>query len=210
VGEKIAEGKSAGKRMTSRQILPGFLTRYGNDTGNPFISLNEFPFEKAQAIKEAHCRKYNIGGFYAEYNYLIHRKEIEMWIYSQFKAKGGKPKCETPIYMFLGDTPEGENDIRNDIQKDAKGYRIFLSQLDLDTISFVYPDSMYEMDYDENGVPLDGHRTNTPEVLLYDELEEYILTHNILKNPKFTIEAQIWDKNKLYEIWRNKEYITIA
>ncbi|MBN2442333.1 MAG: hypothetical protein JXJ04_13345 [Spirochaetales bacterium] len=187
-------------------IVPDFLMRYCIENNNPFISLNELPFEKAHEIKNLHCKKLNIGGFYSEYDYLIHRREIEKWIYHQFIKKGGNPKCPVPVYMFLGNSPEGEYDIRADIQKGSKGYKIYLHQLDINTLSFSYPDSMYEMDYDEHGIPVDGHRTNTPEVLVYDDLEEYIIRHNILKNKKFTIEAQVWDKTRLTEIWENGEY----
>jgi hypothetical protein len=192
--------------MKKPEIVPRYLTRYCMEPGNPFISLNELSLTEGNAVKKAHCEKYNIGGFYAEDDYLMHRKEIEKWMYSRLLLKGGRPKCETPVYMFLGDAPVGEYDIRAEIQQGAMGYRIDLDQLDADTVSFAYPDSMYEMDYDENGMPVDGHRTNTPRVMMYGELEEFILKHNVLKNHKFSIEAQVWDRDRLREIWEKKEF----
>jgi len=43
----------------------------------------------------------NIGGFYAEDNYLIHRKEIEKWLCNQLISKGGNPQNTVPIYKAL-------------------------------------------------------------------------------------------------------------
>ena len=191
-------------------LIPNYLVRYCIEDNNPFISLNELPFDQANRIKKRHCEKYSIGGFYKEPEYLVQRKEIEDWMFSQFIRKGGRPKDKTPVYMFLGNGPIGEYDIRTDIQKGAMGYKIFIHQLSIDTVSFCYPDSMYEMEYDENGIPYDGHRTNTPEVLLYSDLEEYIKKNNVDKNPKFCIEAQVWDKERLNSIWEKKEYILVT
>ncbi len=187
-------------------MLPNYLTRYCINDENPFISLNELEIERANKIKSDHCRKFNIGGFYKEKNYLYHRIEIEKWIYKNLIEKGGSPNCEVPIYMFLGESPKGDYDIRKDIQPKAKGYKLNINKLDIKTISFTYPDSMYEMIYDKNGIPSEGIRTNTPKVLIYDELNDYIIKNNILSNPKYSIEAQVWDKKRLIEIWEKKEY----
>ena len=40
----------------------------------------------------------NIGGFYAEDGYLLERRKIEKWIYSQLISKGGNPEFDVPIY----------------------------------------------------------------------------------------------------------------
>jgi len=87
------------------KTVPDFLTRYFVHGGNPFISLNDYPFEQANEIKKKHCIRNNIGGFYAEDDYLIQRKEIEKWIYNQLIVKCGNPQNTVPIYMALGESP---------------------------------------------------------------------------------------------------------
>ena len=111
--------------------VPDFLTRYYVKGENPYLSLNDYPFEQANNIKKAHCKLYNINGFYADDSYLIERRKIEKWIYEQLVSKGGKPECDVPIYMTLGESPGGEYDIRADIQKDAAELKIPLDRLDL-------------------------------------------------------------------------------
>lgn len=95
-------------------MIPDFLTRYYPKGEYPFVTLNELPFEDANRIKKIHCERNGIGFFYAEEDYLIHRREIEKWIYSQLVEKGGHPNCSVPIYMILGESPKGEFDIRVD------------------------------------------------------------------------------------------------
>jgi len=42
--------------------------------------INDLPLDKANKIKKLHSSKNNIGDFYAEDDYLIHRLEIENMI----------------------------------------------------------------------------------------------------------------------------------
>ena len=176
--------------------VPDYLTRYYVHGENPFLSLNDYSFEKANEIKKNHCRRNNIGGFYAEDDYLVHRKEIEKWIYKQLVAKGGNPQTEVPIYMALGESPAGEFDIREDIQKDAEALKIPLSCLDLSAISFTFPDSMYRFITDDNGTVVGGERMDTPDVYLYHELEEVISKY---KTDSHYIEAQVWNRKMLLD-----------
>ena len=69
--------------MNTMKQVPCFLTRYYVEGENPFMSLNDYPFEKANEIKKEHCKRNNIGFFYAEDDYLLHRREIEYWIYNK-------------------------------------------------------------------------------------------------------------------------------
>ncbi len=131
--------------------VPEFLTRYYVSGENPFTSLNDYPLEQANEIKKKHCIKNNIGGFYAEDDYLVQRKEIEKWIYNQLVIKGGNPQNTVPVYIALGESPQGEFDIREDIQKNAEEIIIPIKNLDLSAISFTFPDSMYRFVIDSNG-----------------------------------------------------------
>jgi hypothetical protein len=179
-------------------MLPTYLTRYYQPGEDPFISLNDLPIDQANIIKKIHCLKYSIGDFYAEDEYLIHRLEIEKWILNQLLLKGGNPKYAVPIYMCLGDSPKSNYDIRVDVQKNAEEIKIPLSELDMKTIT--YPDSMYKFKLDRNNRIIEGIRTNTPDVYLYDELE-YVIKNYKDGNEKIEdhyIEAQVWDREQLY------------
>jgi hypothetical protein len=186
-------------------IVPDFLTRYYPKGEYPFVSLNELPYEEANKIKKKHCERNGIGFFYAEDDYLIHRREIETWIFNQLIAKGRRPKCSVPVYMVLGESPKGEFDIRLDIQKDACEFRIPVTALDMSSVSFTYPDSMYELMYDGIGNVIGGKRTNTPKVYTYEELPELIQRYNIYSYYLHYIEAQVWDREILQQIWEKNK-----
>jgi hypothetical protein len=174
--------------------VPDFLTRYYVGGENPFMSLNDFPLEKANEIKREHCRRNNIGDFYAQDEYLLHRREIEKWIYSKLIEKGGNPTNDVPIYMTLGESPKGEYDIRLDIQRDAAELRIPINEIDLSAVTFTFPDSMYRFVLDEKGDIVGGERTNTPDVYLYNELA---LVLNKYRTNEHYIEAQVWNREML-------------
>ncbi|MDF2821307.1 MAG: hypothetical protein K0R15_1748 [Clostridiales bacterium] len=176
--------------------IPDFLTRYYVHGENPFNSLNDYPFEQACEIKKKHCIRNNISGFYAEDDYLIQRKEIEKWIYNQLVTKGGNPQNTVPVYMALGESPQGDFDIRVDLQKNADEIKIPIKCLDLSAISFTFPDSMYRFVTDSNGNIVGGERTNTPIVYLYSELEEVISRY---KTDLHYIEAQVWNREMLFD-----------
>ena len=182
-------------------ILPDFLTRYYQSGVDPFISLNDLPFEQANKEKKKHCEKNCIGDFYAEDDYLLHRREIEKWIYNQLLLKGGNPSNTVPIYMCLGESPKSKYDIRLDIQKNSLEIKIPLSVLDLTTITFTYPDSMYEFELDKNNRIIGGKRTNTPTVYFYNELSVILKNYKDgnEKNVDHYIEAQVWNREQLYK-----------
>jgi hypothetical protein len=104
--------------------------------------------------------------------------------------------------MVLGESPSGEYDIRLDIQRDAAEFRIPLTELDINTVTFTWPDSMYELVFDEAGQIIDGVRTNRPRVYLWDEIPGLIEKHRIYDNYLHYIEAQVWDRDRLNTIWR--------
>jgi hypothetical protein len=165
------------------------------------MSLNDLPFEEANQVKAAYCKKNGIGLFYAQSDYLLHRKEIEGWIYNELIRRGGKPANEVPVYMTLGDSPEGQFDIRADLQKNAEEIKIPLREIDLSAVTFVYPDSMYELLADADGKIIDGKRTNTPKVFLYQDLPELIQKYRVYEQNMFSIEAQVWNREMLHRYW---------
>ena len=196
----VQQFKYGDKRMN----IPGFLTRYYQKGEYPFLSLNDLPFDDANRIKRVHCKKNNIGFFYAQDDYLIHKKEIEKWIYQEFVRMGGKPMNEVPVYMTLGESPKGEFDIRVDVQEDAEEIRIPISDIDISAVSFTYPDSMYELPISSDGVVGDGRRTNTPKVYLYDDLPAVVQKYRVYENYRFYIEAQVWNRDMLHRYWMSE------
>ena len=185
-------------------IVPDFLTRYYQKGEYPFLSLNDLPLEEANRVKRAHCRKNGIGDFYAQDDYLIHRREIERWLYRELVRIGGRPKNEVPVYMILGESPEGEYDIRADLQKNAEQIKIPVQEIDLSAVTFTYPDSMYEHIVDADGNLLSGRRTDTPRVYTYEELPPVIQKYRVYENYRFNIEAQVWNREMLDKFWIKK------
>ena len=180
---------------------PKFLTRFYQKGDHPFISLNDLSLVEANKVRKLHCDRYNIGLFYAQDDYLFHRKEIELWLHKELIRKGGNPKSQVPVYMILGKAPTGEFDIRASIQKNASEIRVPITELDINSVTFTYPDSMYELIFDSDGNVIDGVRTNTPKVYLYNELSSLINERSIFDPYIHSVEAQVWDREGLNHFW---------
>ncbi len=179
--------------------IPDYLTRYYVAGEDPFTSLNDLPLEEANKIKMLASDKYSWGGFYAQYEYLVHRLEIERWIRGELLKKGGRAKDEVPVYAFLGDVPEKFEKFGEDTAR----LRIPLCALDCSALSFVWPDSMYEAEKDASRFTGACRRTNAPRVYALNELESAVAeaaAFNALPNrraPFAMVEAQIWDRAML-------------
>ena len=181
--------------------IPDFITRYYQKGEYPFMSLNDLPLGEANRVKAAYCWKNNIGRFYAQEDHLIHRKEIEDWIYHELMRLGGRPVDTVPVYMTLGESPQGEHDIREELQQNAEEIRIPLAAIDLSAVSFTYPDSMYRHIVDDRGNIISSGRTNTPAVYTYDDLPAVVGKYRVYDNYRFNIEAQVWDRAMLHRYW---------
>jgi hypothetical protein len=168
------------------------------------VSLNDLPFEEANTIKKAHIQR-NLSkcGFYAQDEYLVHRRHIEQWLMQQLLKKGGTPKETVPVYMTLGPSPEGKFDIRQNMHRHRIEIIIPLAELDMNTVTFTYPDCMYKLIEGQNGAVI-GVRTNTPRIYQYHELDDVISKYRIYDQYTHYIEAQVWDREPLYRLWRRK------
>ena len=185
--------------------IPDFITRYYQKDEYPFLSLNDLPLDEANRIKGAYCKKNNIGKFYAQEDYLIHRKEIENWIYRELIRLGGHPADTVPVYMALGESPQSEYDIRDELQQNAEEIKIPLGEIDLSVVSFTYPDSMYQHVVDDDGNIISAGRTNSPVVYTYEDLPAVVEKYRVYENYRFNIEAQVWDRAMLHRHWlKNK------
>lgn len=181
--------------------IPDFITRYYQKDEYPFMSLNDLPLDKANRVKAEYCRKNNIGKFYAQEDYLIHRKEIENWIYHELLRLGGHPVDTVPVYMTLGESPGGEYDIRDELQQNAEEIKIPLEEIDLSAVSFTYPDSMYEFIVDDQGNIISTGRTNSPAVYTYNDLPAVAKKYRVYESYRFNVEAQVWDREMLHRYW---------
>ena len=179
--------------------IPDFLIRYYQKGEYPFMSLNDLPLEEANRIKTEYCRKNNIGDFYAQDDYLMHRREIENWIYNELIRLGGNPVNNVPVYMVLGESPGGKYDIRAEIQQNAEEIRIPVSEIDLSAVSFTFPDSMYEFIVDDEGNLLSAGRTNTPQVYTFRDLPSVVAKYRVYEDYRFNIEAQVWNREMLHQ-----------
>ena len=176
--------------------IPDFLTRYYQKGEYPFMSLNDLSLEEANRVKNEYCVKNGIGDFYAQDDYLIHRREIEEWIYRELVRLGGNPVNRVPVYMVLGESPDGQYDIRAELQQNAEEIRTPLSEINLSAVSFTYPDSMYEHIVDDDGNLVSAGRTDTPRGYTYDDIPSVVMKYRIYKNYRFNIDAQIWDRER--------------
>ena len=181
--------------------IPDYLTRYYQKGEYPFMSLNDLSLHEANEVKRRHCRRTGIGDFYAQDDYLVHRREIEKWIHRELQKLGGKPENEVPVYMTLGESPEGMYDIRTELQKNGEEIKIPIRGIDLSAVTFTYPDSMYEFVEDADGKITSGRRTNTPRVYTYKDLPAIIQKYRIYENYRFNIEAQVWNREMLHRYW---------
>ncbi len=188
--------------------VPTFLTRYYQKGEYPFMSLNDLPYEEANRVKQAHCKKNGIGLFYAQDDYLIHRREIERWLCRELISLGGRPANDVPIYMTLGKTPDGEFGMRADVQRGAQELRVPLGEIDLSAVTFTYPDSMYYIEVDTHGKQTGGGRTNTPRVYLYADLPDVIERYKVYDDYRVYVEAQVWNREMLHACWLRATGVT--
>jgi hypothetical protein len=122
-------------------------------------------------------------------------------LYNELIRLGGKPVNDVPVYMNLGESPIGKFDIRSEVQKNGEEIRIPIEEIDLSAVTFVYPDSMYELIEDADGKIIGGRRTNTPKVYMYRDLPELIQKYRVHEQNKFSIEAQVWNREMLHKYW---------
>ena len=106
--------------------------------------------------------------------------------------------------MTLGESPKREYDIGVDIQKNPAKIRIPIDEIDISALTFTFPDSMYQIILDANGNFINGGRTNTPTVYLYNEIEDVMKTYRDYLSDHY-IEAQVWNREMLLKYYTNDE-----
>jgi hypothetical protein len=177
-----------------------YLTHYYHPDYPPFQSLSSLCTNEALKI---------IGKFDPESalvyrrfkqpeKYLSERRVVEEWIRNEFLKKGGQPENLFPYYLVLGTSSyiyEGYN-------KQCSKIEISLSDLDLNKVSFTFPDSMVSYWLANNKREEIYFRPEYHgKVFTYDELVQLIdksghpsdeWKQDVTRSYDFFIEAQIW------------------
>jgi hypothetical protein len=177
-----------------------FLTHYYNPNDLPFQSLSSLC--TVEALNIIRKFEYKSAVVYKRFKnpekYLSDRKEVEGWIREEFIKKGGQPENHYPYYLVLGSSSyiyEGYN-------KNCSTIEVSLRDLDLNKVSFTYPDSMVSYwlastKKEEIYFRPEYHG----KVFVYKEIVQLLdkIGHssNILKEDRtrvydFFIEAQVW------------------
>jgi predicted HTH domain antitoxin len=163
--------------------VPDYLTYFFRNGQVPFQTICDLDESEAQAILRRDTLWRGDG------TYLSHRKRHERLLRKKFVAKGGKPVRQHPIYMILGDCPQGPHDLHREYD-----YKIILpvALFSPDDISFTYPDSLYEVPLDDLGrLYLD--RNVSPVVYRLEEIRHVIEMYQVYKYNHHYVEAQVWN-----------------
>ena len=164
-------------------MIPDYLTLFYRRGDKPFRSICDL--EEAVA---AEILRHDIL-WRGDGTYLTHRKRHEQYIREQFIGRGGRPTRKFPIYMILGDSPEGPHSLDREYEQSLK---LPLKFFHWTSVTFTYPDSLYIVPLDDLGrIHLD--RNDKPRVLLMKELEQVIQTYRVYEYNNHYIEAQVWD-----------------
>jgi hypothetical protein len=167
--------------------VPDYLSYYFRRGQPPFEVLSDLHVDVAQRILA------NDTSWRGDGTYLEHRKRHEKLIRELFVEKGGRPKRRYPIYAILGESPTGPHDLENEY--DYK-IRIPLDIFPRGSASFTYPDSLYEVPFDDLG-RVNLARNQAPTIYTMDDLARVICTYRVYAYNNHYIEAQIWDDEPL-------------
>jgi hypothetical protein len=116
------------------------LTHYYHQDDEPFQTLSSLSAQEAmRVISSLHDRT---GAVYRRFSnpeqYLQQRKATESWVRAEFIKKGGKPIARYPQYFVI----DRSTWIEDGYNGQSRSLQIPISDLNPDTVSFTYPDSM--------------------------------------------------------------------
>ena len=152
-------------------------------------------------------------------DYLTLRLQVEQQLYEEFRRKGGSPKQEHPIYFVVGRPRWTIQAVDSATMERTAEIQVPLSVLDVQDVSFTYPDSMFAAEVAR------GRDTPYPrpdwygQLLTLDETEELIQKEGLPtqgwrpnRSPLMShyIEAQVWNQAVLDEYLRTKGWESLS
>ena len=167
--------------------VPDFIVHYNRS--EPFRSMSEVSQTNLPTVL-SQLNESNSWGLnrFSDPEYLPTRLAVEQKIRRDFINKGGKPELDYPIYFFLG------NNARFEEHKSNVGYRINLSDVPQDSVSFTYGDSLFSL-CEDNRQKL-GHEYLSEHCSQVYRLDELKALHLAIQDrpQKLHIECQLWIK----------------
>lgn len=168
-----------------------FLYHYFDKTVGAFVSLSDFPVDKANDILNTiKSNKPNSQSALRHNKYVEYRRNCENIIRTEFIKKGGIVKRSSPHYMVI------EHSVWLSTWHENSAFiKIPIEEFDLNTISFTYGDSMPTFSPNIN----DG-KEYRKRLYNYDEILKIIEKYDLPQDwngdgkygPERYIEAHIW------------------
>jgi hypothetical protein len=116
------------------------LTHYYHQDARPFQTLSSLSTQEAMNVIASLGDR--PGAVYERFRnpgqYLQQRSETERWVRAEFIKKGGKPMSQYPQYFVI----DRSTWIEDGYNGQSRSIQIPISDFNLDTVSFTYPDSM--------------------------------------------------------------------
>jgi hypothetical protein len=166
--------------------IPSFITHYNRS--EPFRSVTQSPQEMWPDVVQLLTDETSWGiRRFSDPEYLVQRLEVEKRIRNEFITKGGRPELKNPIYFFLG------RNIRFEEHPGNKGYAIELRDINSDSISFTYGDSM--LAYIEKYRNQSGEKYRNSlcaKVYRMDELKSLFAHPSFPPIDSLAVEVQLW------------------
>jgi hypothetical protein len=187
-----------------------YLTHYHRKGTEPFRSLSALPDAAALRIMEDLYVEGSViwDRFKDPCEYLQARRQTEVWLRSEFIARGGVPQDAYPIYMVVGRPKWIERMADEATLATTTEIHVPLSIFSECDISFTYPDSMVTLlmesqknpDYYQPGYH--GVLFTLPEILAIIQakgLPDEGWETNVPSSLAHYIEAQVWNRKLLLE-----------
>jgi hypothetical protein len=188
-----------------------YITHYYPAEDPPFRNLSDAPEEDIPAILDALAAR-RLSGSKRVFGrrYVQFRRLTEEKMRRLFVQTGGRPVRKAPHYFILG-----KSDWFANLYANTRNVRLSLKQLDPDTTSFTYPDSVVSMRLGPAfGLPVDPVRPYHEKVFRLSELDSVVSEYGLpndapeegdayadyhLKEFERYIEVQVWDDESVAE-----------
>lgn len=167
--------------------IPNFIIHYSR--GRPFQSITNSSSEERDKIIKSLNEESAWGlNRFQDSKYLEKRITTENRLRNAFVERGGKTEICRPIYFFLGHNLNFEKHPEN------RAYRIDLSKIPKDIISFTYGDSLLSFDDEYRNLSGEKYRNSLcAKIFLLNDLDELFSSDQYPDTDPLHIEVQFWD-----------------